>query len=108
MDSSSSLYCSQDCKSKDDSSINTEEEDEKRIIFKPTLSTSKSTTATKKPKYPLLQHKSTSSTTYPWIPLYRKRHHNNVLLNAAKRYCQPSVAGSPINATAVLSSSLIR
>lgn len=97
-----SLYCSQDCKLKDNTLI--EEEEEKPMIAKP--SPSIKSTSIKKPKH--LQYKSTSTTTYPWIPLYRKRHHNNILFNTAKRYCQPSIADSPINATAVLSSSLIR
>lgn len=79
----SSLYCSDSCRIKDRMSsithqLNMNYQQQKKTVAKPNVST-------------MLRSKrsSTLSTSYPWVPLYRRRH--SVVMS---KRCQPVMASS--------------
>ncbi|ORE10028.1 hypothetical protein BCV72DRAFT_43611 [Rhizopus microsporus var. microsporus] len=84
----SSLYCSESCKLKDQMTSITNQiylnQQQKKLTVKPTVIPAK----TKRPVAP--------STSYPWVPLYRRR--RGVVVS---KRCQPIVASSPTTVNAL-------
>ncbi|KAI8886690.1 hypothetical protein K501DRAFT_269657 [Backusella circina FSU 941] len=91
----SSLYCSESCKLKDQMTSITNQ-----LCQQQQLQAKKSAPVTK-PAALRTKRSNAPSTSYPWIPLYRRR--RGVVVSTKR--CQPVVASSLTTANALFSSS---